>query len=240
MLSKLFGSRTKASVPAPAAAPQRTSVPELTKRARISLTKRGLDGRRAAVYLVLDRSRSMRSYYRDGTVQYLGERALGLSRALDDDGTVPVVFFSGGIDGTTELNLRNYAGRIDEVHARLGEMGSTDYEAAIDAVTRHYLASGATDPGFVIFQTDGGPDSRRAAKAALTNAKKLPLFWSFIGFGNNIDFLRTVDQLPGSIDNTGFFHAPDPHALTDEALYDGITEQFGSYLSSAQDQGLLR
>ncbi|MFB6881408.1 VWA domain-containing protein [Streptomyces noursei] len=238
MFNKLFG---RSSSPAPATAPvARTSVPDLTKRAAISLTKHGLSGRQAAVYLVLDRSGSMRSFYKDGTMQYLGERALGLSRALDDDGKVPTLFFSSGIDGTTELDLDNYAGRIDNVHAQLGHMGTTNYEAAIQAVIDDYQTSAPSAPAFVLFQTDGGPDNRRAAEQALIEAKKLPIFWSFVGFGNHVDFLRTIDDLPGAIDNTGFFHVPDPHSLSDDALYDGITAQFGPYLTDAAAQGILR
>lgn len=238
MLNKLFG-RTQSPAPAPAPT-ARTSVPDLTKRAAISLTKHGLSGREAAVYLVLDRSGSMRNFYKDGTMQYLGERALGLSRALDDDGKVPTVFFSSSVDGTTELDLDNYAGRIDATHARLGHMGTTNYEAAIQAVIDDYQTSETTAPAFVLFQTDGGPDNHRAAEQALIQAKKLPIFWSFVGFGNRVDFLRTVDDLPGAIDNTGFFHVSDPHGLSDDALYDGITSQFGPYLTDAASQGILR
>ncbi|MFJ8676827.1 VWA domain-containing protein [Streptomyces sp. NPDC093589] len=215
-------------------------MPDLTKRAAVSLTKHGLDGREAAVYLVLDRSGSMGSFYKDGTMQYLGERALGLSRALDDDGKVPTVFFSSGIDGTTELDLNNYAGRIDHVHAQLGHMGTTNYAAAIQAVIDHYQASDTTAPGFVLFQTDGGPSNRSDAEKALIEAKKLPLFWSFVGFGDHVEYLRTVDNLPGKIDNTGFFHVPDPNSLSDDALYDGVTKQFGPYLAAAEAQGILR
>lgn len=247
MFNKLFGSATASttsqsgSVPAEGSAParSRTSVADLTKKAAFSLSKHGLDGERAAVYLVLDRSGSMRRFYGDGTMQYLGERALGLSRALDDDGRVPVVFFSTEVDGTTELELGNHAGRIDQAHARLGGMGLTYYARAIRAVIDHYQASGATDPAFVLFQTDGNPDDRAATIELLTDAKKLPMFWSFVGFGDKVDFLRTVDQLPG-IDNTGFFPVPDPHSVGDSALYDGITAQFGPYLAAARSAELLR
>lgn len=244
MFKNLFGSTSQ---PAPAPAPvaetvptrTRTSVADLTKKAAFSLSKHGLDGQPAAVYLVLDRSGSMRPFYADGTMQYLGEQALGLSRALDDDGRVPVVFFSTEVDGTTELELGQHAGRIDQAHAQLGRMGLTYYARAIRAVIDHYQASGATDPAFVLFQTDGDPDDRAATIEILTAAKELPMFWSFVGFGGKVDFLRTVDQLPG-IDNTGFFHVPDPRGLGDSALYDGITAQFGPYLSAARTAEILR
>ncbi|MFE1190063.1 VWA domain-containing protein [[Kitasatospora] papulosa] len=255
MFKKLLSSlsrTTPASTPAPATAgpvaatvqapaPVRTGVLDLTKKAAFSLSKNGLDGQRAAVYLVLDRSGSMRRFYKDGTMQYLGERALGLSRALDDDGKVPVMFFSTDLDGTTVLELGNHTGRVNEVHAQLGHMGRTRYTRAISAVIEHYQNSGSTDPAFVLFQTDGSPDQddRQDTEDLLTAAKELPMFWSFVGFGDNVAFLRTVDQLPG-IDNTGFFHVPDPHRVSDVALYDGITQQFGPYLTAARTAGVLR
>lgn len=230
------------AVPGPAGAPApvrtRTGVLDLTKKAAFSLSKNGLDGQRAAVYLVLDRSGSMRRFYRDGTMQYLGEQALGLSRALDDDGQVPVMFFSTELDGTTVLDLGNHTGRIDQVHGQLGQMGRTYYTQAISAVIEHYQNSGATDPAFCLFQTDGSPDDRAATKKLLTAAKALPMFWSFVGFGHDVDFLHTVDQLPG-IDNTGFFHVPNPHSVSDAALYDGVTAQFGPYLAAARAAGIL-
>ncbi|RSO27596.1 toxic cation resistance protein [Streptomyces sp. WAC 06725] len=196
----------------------------LYKAARVSLEKQGLATQRAAVYLVLDRSGSMRNYYKDGTVQHLAEQALGLSANLDDDGTVPVVFFSTDVDGTAELDLASYEGRIEELHAGLGHMGRTNYHWAINAVIEHYEKSGATDPAFVIFQTDGAPTSKPAAEKALCEAAKLPIFWQFVGFGDpdakGFDFLRKLDELAVPekrvIDNAGFFHAGrDPRSLAD-------------------------
>ncbi|MFJ4680581.1 VWA domain-containing protein [Kitasatospora sp. NPDC088783] len=248
MFKKFFTSAAPAAGPAaPAAAPAgsasvslRKDIVTLTKSAQESLASNDLAGQRAAVYLVLDRSGSMSRHYRNGTMQYLGEQALGLSRALDDDGRVPVVFFSTGLDGTTVLDLDNYAGRIDTAHRQLGAMGRTNYTRAIRAVIEHYRESGATDPAFVLFQTDGSPDDRRETEQMLIAAKELPMFWSFVGFGDNIGFLQTIDDLPGIVDNTGFFHVPDPLHLDDEALYTGVTAQFRTYLVAARAAGILR
>lgn len=187
----------------------------LVKSAAATLDKHGLTAQRAAVYLVLDRSGSMRNYYKDGTVQHLAEQALGLSANLDDDGIVPVVFFSTDVDGTADLDLTHYEGRIAELHAGLGHMGRTNYHWAIDAVVQHYKKSGTTAPAFVIFQTDGAPTSRPAAERALCEAAELPIFWQFIGFGDpdakGFDFLRKLDDLAVPekrvVDNAGFFHA---------------------------------
>ncbi|MGW7550444.1 vWA domain-containing protein [Streptomyces rimosus] len=220
----------------------------LYKAARVSLEKQGLATQRAAVYLVLDRSGSMRNYYKDGTVQHLAEQALGLSANLDDDGTVPVVFFSTDIDGTAELDLTSYEGRIEELHAGLGHMGRTNYHWAINAVIEHYEKSGATDPAFVIFQTDGAPTSKPAAEKALCEAAKLPIFWQFVGFGDpdakGFDFLRKLDELAVPekrvIDNAGFFHAGrDPRSLADADLYQQLMTEFPTWLTEARKSGIL-
>ncbi|ARI55058.1 MULTISPECIES: VWA domain-containing protein [unclassified Streptomyces] len=221
----------------------------LYKSAGVSLEKHGLDGRRAAVYLVLDHSGSMRDYYKDGTVQALADRVLGLSAHLDDDGRVPVVFFSTDVDGHAEIGLDRHHGMIDKIVANLGHMGRTNYHVAMDAVIDDYLDSGSTDPALVVFQTDGGPTSKLAAERYLCKAARLPLFWQFIGFGNTrssqFDFLRKLDELPvpakRPVDNAGYFHAgPDPRKVPDAELYDRLLGEFPSWLAAAEAQGIVR
>ncbi|MDQ0796927.1 VWA domain-containing protein [Streptomyces sp. B1I3] len=221
----------------------------LYKRAQDSLEKHGMSGGRAAVYLVLDYSGSMREYYKDGSVQALADRVLGLSAHLDDDGRVPVIFFSTGIDAVTDIALDDHQGRIDTIVAGLGHMGRTSYHVAMDAVIDHYLDSDPTAPALVVFQTDGGPISKHAAERHLCKAAKLPLFWQFIGFGDKrssqFDFLRKLDELavPAErpVDNAGFFHAgPDPRRVGDRELYDRLVGEFPHWLAAATAQGIVR
>ncbi|GAA2446837.1 VWA domain-containing protein [Actinomadura vinacea] len=219
---------------------------DLYKTARVSLDKRGLGGERAAVYLVLDRSGSMRRYYKDGTVQHLGEQVLALSANLDDDGVVPVVFFDKVAHPVIEVGLTEYRGRIDAEHERLGHMGTTNYAAAMQAVVDHYSRTSPADPALVIFQTDGSPDSRRAAESVLCESSTLPIFWQFIGFGDDeFKFLRKLDELPvpqkRAIDNAGFFEAgSEPMALGDDALFQKLTEEFPGWLGEARAAGIVR
>ncbi|WP_223733272.1 vWA domain-containing protein, partial [Streptomyces purpurogeneiscleroticus] len=221
----------------------------LYKDAGAALEKHGLTTQRAAVYLVLDRSGSMRNYYKDGTVQHLAEQALGLSAHFDDEGTVPVVFFSTDVDGTAELDLASYEGKIEELHAGLGHMGRTNYHWAIKAVVDHYKKSKTTAPAFVIFQTDGAPTSKPAAEKALCEAAGLPIFWQFIGFGDpdakGFDFLRKLDDLTvpekRKVDNAGFFHAGrEPRALADADLYAQLMIEFPEWLTEARAAGVLK
>ncbi|MFD5816628.1 vWA domain-containing protein [Streptomyces sp. NPDC127038] len=218
------------------------------KSAGISLTKNGLSGQRAAVYLVVDYSGSMKPYYDDGSVQALADRVLGLSAHLDDDGTVPVVFFSTDVDAVTDIALDNHRGRIEAIAAGLGHMGRTSYHLAMDAVIDHYLDSGSDAPALVVFQTDGGPINKLAAERYLCKAARLPMFWQFIGFGDRgskqFDFLRRLDDLAvpqkRAVDNAGFFHAgSDPREVSDGELYDRMVAEFPHWLAAARARGIL-
>ncbi|MFI1165583.1 VWA domain-containing protein [Streptomyces sp. NPDC020801] len=216
----------------------------LTKTAAVSLEKKGLTGQRSAVYLVVDRSYSMAPFYRDGSVQLLAEQALGLSANLDDDGRVPLLMFDSRPYDFTEVSLDSYAGIVGQWHALNGgedTMAGTRYAPAIDAVVQHYQRSQARDPAFVIFQTDGDPQDRPIVEQRLKEVSNLPLFWSFVGFGHNINFLKRLDNLRGrTVDNASFFHAANPRSLSDTDLYDGLTHEYGSWLADATAAGVIR
>jgi uncharacterized protein with von Willebrand factor type A (vWA) domain len=215
-----------------------TGLLDLTKKAAVSLEKAGVTNQRAAVYLVLDHSGSMTGFYRNGSVQRLAEQALGLSVNLDDDGQVPLVYFGTRVTQAADASLNAYQGIINRTHNTVG-WGSTNYAAAIDHVVD--LHHGNPAPALVIFQTDGEPDSRPAAVAALREASKHPLFFAFVGFGDNIRFLEELDTLDGrAVDNASFFHARDPRRVTDTALYDGLTGEFAQWLAAARTAGIVR
>ncbi|CAL9305038.1 VWA domain-containing protein [Streptomyces sp. SudanB91_2054] len=216
---------------------------DLYKAAHVSLAKNRVVGQRAAVYLVLDHSGSMGGFYDDGTVQHLAEQALGLSANLDDDGTVPLVFFSHEVDLITDISLGNYQGRVDRLHKVL-DWGGTCYAPAMQAVIDHFRASGSSDPAFVIFQTDGDPFDRRETRELLRQASSLPIFWQFVGFGLSRDlrFLRSLDTLGDrTIDNAGYFGAGQhPRRRSDADLYDRLMKEFPDWLVTARAAGVIR
>ncbi|WSY48136.1 TerD family protein (plasmid) [Embleya sp. NBC_00888] len=89
------------------------------RQASQALADRGMTGRRAAVYLVLDHDWHKEQLYESFAVQAFAERVLALSANLDDDGTVPVIFSSGREPFLEEIGLDNYRGRIGQLHTQV-------------------------------------------------------------------------------------------------------------------------
>jgi hypothetical protein len=213
------------------------SLANLAKTAAVSLEKKGLTGQRAAVYLVMDHSGSMRPFYADGSMQRLADQALALSANLDDDGQVPLIYFGSRVDHDRSLSLDNYRGVIHETHQSV-PWGTTDYAAAIRYVTA--LHEGTNMPGLVIFQTDGDPDSQKEAEDALREASERAVRFAFVGFGKQVNFLKRLDKLRGrAVDNASFFHAEDPFMVSDVELYDGLMREHAPWTAEARAAGIL-
>ncbi|MFC8997567.1 VWA domain-containing protein [Streptomyces rochei] len=218
----------EAPKPATPATRIRTRAPGLTtayKAAAAALKKHDLTGARAKVHLVLDRSASMRPYYKDGSAQALAEQTLALAAHLDPEATVHVTFFSTEVDGTGDLTLTDHENKIDELHAALGRMGRTSYHAAVEAVLAHHAEE--ADPGtpaLVVFQTDGAPDAKTPATRALTDAAENHphVHFSFVAFGDPenkaFDYLRKLKTGNAS----HFLAGETPKELTDKELYEGV------------------
>ncbi|MGW4569829.1 VWA domain-containing protein [Streptomyces tendae] len=218
----------EASKPATPAARLRSRAPGLTtayKAAGTALKKHDLTGTRAKVHLVLDRSASMRPYYKDGSAQALAEQTLALAAHLDPEATVHITFFSTEVDGTGDLTLTDHENKIDELHAALGRMGRTSYHAAVEAVLAHHTEQAPPGtPALVVFQTDGAPDAKTPATQALTKAAAdhPNVHFSFVAFGDPenkaFDYLRKLKTGNAS----HFLAGETPKELTDKELYEAV------------------
>ncbi|MGC5245003.1 VWA domain-containing protein [Streptomyces albogriseolus] len=187
----------------------------LYKTAGASVRRHGLEDVRAAVYLVLDRSGSMRPYYQNGTMQHLAEQVLSLSAHLDDDDTVPVVFFSTDVDEVIDHYVESGS------HCPALVIFQTDGGPTSRPAAERYLCKAARLPLFWQFIGFGDPDD------------------------NEFTFLRKLDTLavPARriVDNAGFFHAGRaPQTIPDHHLFDQLLQEFPDWLAAARTAGIVR
>ncbi|MFC8584660.1 VWA domain-containing protein [Streptomyces sp. NPDC057217] len=218
-----------AAGPALSLAKVKAAAPHLAdayKAAGTVLKKQGLTGARAAVYLVVDRSGSMRGYFKDGSVQRLAEQTVALAAHLDENAAVTAVFFSTDIDGTAELTPATLSPTgIEEINAGLGRLGRTHYHRAVEEVLAHHEKTDPARPALVVFQTDGAPDAKTAATQALAGAADRPLHWRFVAWGEQdnkaFDYLR---KLGGTPRTAAYFPGAAPVETAHAAFYRGLLE----------------
>ena len=163
----------------------------LTKKAAVSLEKRGLGEHTARVALCLDISGSMNRLYRNGSIAKLAERVLALGLRFDDDGQVDVFLFGRDGHQAGALQLDN---RIDYVPSMLKQFGlepATYYGKAMALIRQHYFGSAEsrrepradTVPVYVMFVTDGQTFDEDGAREQVISSSYEPLFWQFMAIG---------------------------------------------------------
>lgn len=180
----------------------------LTKKAAVSLEKRGLGDHTAKVALCLDISGSMNGQYRSGKIQALAERVLALGLRFDDDGAIDVFLFGGKGHHEGEMNLGNHSGYVDAAVRRAGMQPATNYGAAMSLVREHYFGSSARRrtpspqqlPVYCMFLTDGATADEARAREQVLSSSYEPLFWQFMAIGRSS---RSVDAPANG--STGLF-----------------------------------
>ncbi len=211
MITALEPEAPPVAAPAPAAAGPALSLagvkaaaPHLAdayKAAGVVLKKQGLTGARAAVYLVVDRSGSMRGYFKDGSVQR-PRRADGGARGAPrrERRRHGRVLLHGHRRHRRADPRHALPTGIEEINAGLGRLGRTHYHRAVEEVLAHHEKTDPTRPALVVFQTDGAPDARTAATQALAGAADRPLHWRFVAWGEPdnkaFDYLRKLGGTP--------------------------------------------
>lgn len=234
----------------------------LVKSADTALDKSGLGGTVAKVALVLDYSGSMRNQYSSGAMQRLAEKVLALGVNLDDDGAIDFFVFDSRAAYLGEIGLDNYHGSVDRLTAGR-RMGTTDYAGAFRAVRDHYGFSAAPAqkkglfgfakhtapttapedvPVYALFLTDGSPDSKQDAIAAITEVSSTPIFWKFLSIGNEqIHFLEKLDDLPGRfVDNANYHKVGNVDTISDKDLFDIMLDEYPSWLREVRAKGLIK
>jgi hypothetical protein len=219
----------------------RKRIIDLSKKAAFAANKRGIEGQRAQVVLVLDISASMNALYTSGVVQRVIERILGLAVTFDDDGQIDLLLFGTKayqLPPVTLDEIEGYVERVILAQYRIRE--ATNYAPPLRLLSSKYRAPQPA-PAFVIFLTDGGNADRRESAEVIRELSSQPVFVQFVGIGKEeFPFLRKLDALSGRlIDNAGFMQVNDLDAIKDAELYDRLLNEFPQWLTKAREKGLL-
>lgn len=200
---------------------------------KVCLTKPILNGLKAKVCLAIDYSGSMSDLYDNGTVQSIFEKMLPLAMEFDDDWTMEAWKFDNGtkrLKDVTPQNIANYVKKNIN-----GSMGGTNYAPVINEIVDFYKNS--KTPVYVIFITDGDNWDKDDATSAIQAASRLPIFWQFVGLGNNgYSYLKDLDDMTGRyVDNADFFEVRNANDIT----YFNLLNEFPSWLSNDKVKSML-
>ncbi|PIE94510.1 VWA domain-containing protein [Bacillus fungorum] len=234
---------------------------DLSKKAKISLEKVGLQNHEAKVALCLDISGSMYDLYRSGKIQEFAERILALGTRFDDDGSIDIFLFGERAHDAGELTIDNFDGFVNRMVRRYPLEGATYYADVMKMVREHYFGSAQRRRGslsqeipvYVMFLTDGAAFDEGNTIDEIESSSYEPIFWQFMAIGeSNYDtygnyqdvadfgFLEELDNLTGRfIDNANFFNVANPAGIPDNQLYDLLMTEYPEWVKLATSKGLI-
>jgi stress response protein SCP2 len=225
----------------------------------VSLAKKGIADVKADVLLVIDASGSMDWLYQNGVVQDTTERMVPVALRLDDDGKLDTWYYASSCAQMEPLDERSMIGFVARTLPRPNapvkgtkdagmfnrpkSIGYGNNEPVVMEAILKQNSGPRARPLLVLFLTDGGIDPRTSEtiKQILRRCSDLPLFWQFIGIGNqNYGVLRELDTIDGRVvDNAGFFSVDDIAKIGDDELYDRMLSEFPEWLKAAAAAGIV-
>jgi len=113
----------------------RAHVVNLAKEATSAAGLAGLGGKKFRVALALDVSASMDHFFRDGTVQEVVEKALGLGVTFDDNAAIDVFTFGTKATDFGELTADSFVGWVNKVKSS-GLQYGTQYSDVIKMIAK--------------------------------------------------------------------------------------------------------
>lgn len=196
----------------------------------------------ARVVFVLDHSGSMRTMYRDGTVQDLLERIFPVTMLFDDNAEMEFYWFDSIFRELDPVNYDTVDGYVQRVILSKKEhFGGTCYAPVMQEIlTRYGKLHPAPIPTFIIFITDGNNTDKAASKAVLTEASRYNLFWKFVGIGDErFEFLQRLDDLKGRfVDNANFVSIQNLSGIDDQTLYSMLLLEYADWLALCRRNGI--
>ncbi|PEI89663.1 hypothetical protein CN679_19700 [Bacillus pseudomycoides] len=210
---------------------------------RVVLEKKKLTGVVAKVALVLDISGSMRTLYKNGTVQEVVERVLAVASQFDDDDSLDIWVYDNEFSRLPAVTEKDFAGYVEKHilnNTSIHKFGRNDEPQVMEDIIKKYtVEEKSAEPAFVIFINDGG--CKKGIQKPVVFSSNQPIFWQFVGIGNGkFDVLRKLDEMEGRfIDNTNFFYIRDIEKTTDETLYNNLLNELPMWIKEAKEKKVI-
>lgn len=178
----------------------------LKKTAKISLAKTTLGTHVARVCAAFDVSGSMSGQYKNGNVEEVGARTLGLAANFDDDGAIEIFSFGGRAAMVGTLTPDKFEGAASWIVEQSGGLqGSTYYADVINEIAQFYFGEEAL-PSAKLGKKKGGVFGfsifKKEDDALEIISDQVPVYVLFVTDGDNMDkdatriAIRNSSRLP--------------------------------------------
>ena len=193
------------------------------------------------VALVLDFSGSMRTLYKNGTVQSVIERIMPIAMQFDDNQELDLWIFENGFTRLGGVTKENFYGLATALLNRYS-MGGTKYAPVMQDVYKKYVKEEpAQIANYVIFITDGDNSDHSETTKVMKELSNYPIFWQFVGIGDEtFSYLQKLDDMSGRyVDNADFFSIEDINNVSDNELYRKLFDEYPGWLSDSKVQQMI-
>ena len=208
---------------------KKIALSKLTAKTHIQVA--GIPLNTSQVAVVLDASKSMYSLYKDGRIQSLLERLMGLSMALDKDESFDFYLFGNDVAKLPQLDSNSIEGYVErEVMGKYKINQATNYAPAVRRIHDDFF--GTKEPVLVVFITDGDASDKKQTEKVLTQLCTQSYFFMFVGIGSEtFGFLNKLDDLKNRpIDNTGFFAAEALEGISDDDFFSNLLDEYSGWV----------
>lgn len=184
------------------------------------------------VAIALDISGSMENLYKNGTVQQVVEKLLAVALSISSNDQLYIWTFNNSarrLNSVSKANFQNYVNSNG-----ITSSGGTNVSTVLVDIDKKYFQESTSCNVFAIILTDGDIGE---LQTFITNSHIKPVFWQFVGLGNDFAKLNTLNS---ANKNVSFFSLNDISTISDNDLYNKLLAEFPTWYKESETKGLIK
>jgi hypothetical protein len=184
------------------------------------------------VAIALDISGSMDNLYKNGTVQQVVEKLLAVALSISSNDQLDIWTFNDSarrLNSVSKANFQNYVSSNG-----ITSSGGTNVSTVLVDIDKKYFQESTSCNVFAIILTDGDIGE---LQTFITNSHIKPVFWQFVGLGNDFTKLNTLNN---ANKNVSFFSLNDISTISDNDLYNKLLAEFPNWYKESETKGLIK